>query len=80
MAVTAYSPTKAGWMDCGASPCSVQLQSLGPVRFRVEASPPSDASETGTDITYTDRNVDIGLTGTLYVRSLGSTDKIVVER
>lgn len=80
MAVTEYSPTAAGWMDCGATPCSFQLQSMGPIKFRIEGSRPSDDSNAGTLVKPDDPNVDIGLTGTLYVRSLGSTDKIAVER
>lgn len=80
MAVTEYSPTAAGWMDCGAAPCALQLQSMGPIKFRIEGSAPSDASTAGIIVDASDPNVDIGLTGTLYVRSLGSTDKIAVER
>lgn len=80
MSHTTYSPTSAGWMDCGTAPCALQLQSMGPIKFRVEASPPSDASTDGTLVEPKAPNVDIGLTGTLYVRSLGSTDKISTER
>lgn len=80
MAVTEYSLTATAWADCGSAPCALQLQSMGPIKFRIEGSAPSDASTAGTIVDASDPNVDIGLTGTLYARSLGSTDKIAVER
>ena len=82
MATTSHQVTPYAWTDVGTTPCFIQNNSTGIVRFVIDTAVPSTLSAPGHSLGGTEPSADISLPGQrVYARAESSRPlNLIVSR